>query len=164
VTAPKPYLQVVREGNPGRRPLNPGVVLPIEDIPEPDWSETFPPVRGDKAVQDENRRAREVARREWRLVAPVLKHRAGLTDVDANLLRDYCICVARIDQCERNLSRNGLLMFGERGWVKNGASTIVAQYRGQLKTYIGELGLSPSSRTRLKAPETSDDDGADPFD
>lgn len=161
---PKPYLQVVREGNPGRRPLNPGVVLPIEDIPEPDWLETFPSTRGDKAVQDENRRAREVARREWRLVAPVLKYRSGLTDVDANLLRDYCICVARIDQCERNLSRNGLLMFGERGWVKNGAATIVAQYRGQLRSYIGELGLSPSSRTKLRAPEGQDDDGADPFD
>lgn len=162
--APKPYLQVVREGNPGQRKVNPGVVLPIEDFAEPDWAEIFPPVRGDKTVQDENRRAREVARREWRLVAPVLKHRAGLTGVDANVMRDYCVCVARIDQCERNISRLGLMTQGERGWVKNGACTIVAQYRGQLRTYIGELGLSPSSRTRLKAPEGTDDDGADPFD
>ena len=55
-------------------------------------------------------RCREVARREWRRVVPVLELTAGLAAVDAQLLLDYCICVARIDQCERALSREGLLM------------------------------------------------------
>lgn len=161
--APKPYLQVVREGNPGKTSRDPGVVLPPSDLAEPDWLETFPAVR-DKDAQAVNRRAREVARREWRRVAPVLKHSAGLADVDANLLHDYCVCVARIDQCERSLSRDGLLLLGERGWQKNGATTIVGQYRTQLRAYIGELGLSPSARTRLTAPEGGNDDDGDPFD
>ncbi len=161
--APKPFLQVVREGNPGKRPVEPGVVLPPADLEEPDWLETFPAVR-DKDVQAANRRAREVARREWRRVAPVLKASAGLADVDTNLLHDYCVCVARIDQCERELSHNGLLQLGERGWQKNGATTIVGQYRTQLRAYIGELGLSPSARTRLKPTEGGGDDGGDPFD
>jgi P27 family predicted phage terminase small subunit len=161
--APKPFLQVVREGNPGRRPVEPGVVLPPSELVEPDWLETFPAVR-DKDGQAVNRRSREVARREWRRVAPVLTKSAGLTDVDANLLHDYCVCVARIDQCERSLSREGLLLLGERGWQKNGATTIVGQYRTQLRAYIGELGLSPSARTRLTAPEGGNDDDGDPFD
>lgn len=79
------------------------------------------------------------------------------------VLHDYCVCVARIDQCERGLSHDGLLMLGERGWQKNGLTTIVGQYRGQLRSYIGELGLSPSARTHLDPPDGSDDDD-DSFD
>ncbi|MBQ1064489.1 phage terminase small subunit P27 family [Micromonospora sp. C41] len=154
-------MQVVREGNPGKRPVPESVKLPPADLDEPDWTDVFPVVR-DKNLQALNRRAREVARREWRRIVPVLKHAVGLAAVDATLLHDYCLCVARIDQCERDLSTRGLLMEGERGWQKNGATTIVSQYRAQLKVYIRELGLSPSARTGFSPPKDDDDD--DPFD
>lgn len=163
----KPYLQVVREGNPSKTAANPGLVLAAaQDLVEPDWQDTFPTIRGDKAAQDVNRRAREVARREWRRVVPVLQYTAGLAEVDKNLLHDYCVVVARIDHCERDISTRGLLVVGERGgWVKNGATTVVAQYRAQLKVYIRELGLSPSARASFVAPEGGDDgDDSDPFD
>lgn len=159
----RPPLQVVREGNPGHRPVNEGVKLPPAELAEPDWLEVFPPVRGDDGLQQVNKRCREIARREWRRVVPVLKYTAGLAEVDVTLLQDYCVCVARIDQCERELSRRGLLMEGERGWQKNGATTVVGQYRQQLKAYIGELGLSPSARGRMTPPK-GDDDEDDPFD
>ncbi|MFO7273157.1 MAG: phage terminase small subunit P27 family [Sphaerobacter thermophilus] len=158
----KPYLQVVREGNPGHRPIEQGLKLPPAELEEPDWLETFPASR-DKELAAANRRAREVASREWRRVVPVLRHTAGLAAVDAAALHDYCVCVARIDQCERELSRNGLLMQGERGWQKNGATTIVSQYRAQYKIYLREFGLSPSARVGIKPPE-GDDGGDDPFD
>ncbi|WP_246450922.1 phage terminase small subunit P27 family [Allostreptomyces psammosilenae] len=154
----KPALQVVREGNPGKRPINPGVVVPPGDLVEPDWKQTF---RGSDA---ENRRCREVASEEWRRIVPVLEYTAGIGDVDTATLKDYCICVARIDQCEREISKNGLLMQGERGWQKNGATTIVGQYRSQLARYIGELGLSPSARGRIQPPENGGSDDGDVFD
>ncbi|MGW1277593.1 P27 family phage terminase small subunit [Streptomyces tsukubensis] len=84
--------------------------------------------------------------------------------MDTSTLTDYCVCIARIDQCEREISANGILMLGERGWQKNGATTIVGQYRTQLARYIGELGLSPSARGRLTPPENGDDDDDDVFD
>lgn len=158
----KPHLQVVREGNPGHRPVEEGLKLPPAELEEPDWLETFPIV-ADKALQDVNRRAREVARREWRRVVPVLRHTAGLAEVDAAALHDYCVCVARIDQCEREISRSGMLMQGERGMQKNGATTVVSQYRAQYKIYLREFGLSPSARVGIKPPG-GDDDGDDPFD
>lgn len=158
----KPHLQAVREGNPGKRPLKEGLRLPEAELEEPDWNETFPSVRL-QPMQDINRRAREVARREWRRVVPVLKYIAGLAAVDTAALQDYCVCVARIDQCEREISRNGLLIEGERGWQKNGATTIVSQYRAQYKIYLREFGLSPSARVNL-APPGDDDDGDDVFD
>lgn len=161
----KPYLSVVREGNPGHRPVEAGLRLPPAELTEPDWLETFPAVRRDTNVRDANRRAREVARREWRRVVPVLKHTAGLAAVDATALHDLCVCVARIDQCERELSTNGLLLAGERGWQKNGATTIVSQYRAQYRVYLREFGLSPSARVGLRPPGDGDDDAdEDPFD
>lgn len=157
----KPYLQAVREGNPGRRPLDPGVILPgADDLAEPDWREVFPSA-GDPSVRGENTRARNVAGAEWRRVVPVLIRSAGLADVDLALMRDYCVCVARIDQGERSISRAGAVMLGERGWQKNGWTTIASQYRAQLKIYIRELGLSPSARRGITPPESDDDD--DPF-
>jgi P27 family predicted phage terminase small subunit len=107
-------------------------------------------------------RLREVASREWGRVVPMLQRSAGLADVDSMVLVDYCVCVARIDQCERGLTEQGLVYLGERGWVKNGLTTIVSTYRQQLRAYIGELGLSPSARVRLTPP--GDDDGDDVFD
>ncbi len=159
----RPPLAVVRDGNPGHRPVKEGVKLPPAELEEPDWLEAFPAVKGQATQLSANRRCREVARREWQRVVPVLKYTAGLAAVDVTVLQDYCICVARIDQCERLLSRQGLLMEGERGWQKNGASTIASQYRAQLKTYISELGLSPSARGRITPPK-GDDDEDDPFD
>lgn len=149
---PKPALTVVREGNPGHRPIKESLTLPPADLAEPDWADTF--------LSDTH--AADIASREWRRVVPVLEHSAGLTAVDANLLHDYCVCVARIDQCEREISEKGLLQKGERGWQKNGATTVVGQYRSQLRSYIGELGLSPSARVKL--PGAKDDDEDDAFD
>lgn len=157
-TRKKPALQVVREGNPGKRAIAPGVVTPPAELAEPDWALTF---CGSDA---ENERCAEVASAEWCRIVPVLKYTAGIGDVDTATLQDFCICVARIDQCEREISRNGLLMAGERGMQKNGATTIVGQYRSQLARYIGELGLSPSARGRIQPPENGGDDDGDVFD
>lgn len=131
--------------------------MPPDELREPDWLELWPE---DEPIQQ---RCRQVAAAEWARVVPVLRLSAGLADVDRTVLRDYCLCVARIDQCERALSVDGLLQFGERGWQKNGHTTIVGQYRQQLRAYIVELGLSPSARAKL--PPSGDDDGDDdPFD
>ena len=153
---------MVREGNPSKTPIREGVKLPPVDLDEPNWLDVWPAVR-DRAQQSINRRAREVARREWRRVVPVLEKTAGLGTVDVTVLTDYCICVARIDECERDISRRGMLIEGERGWQKNGSTTVAGQYRTQLRAYIGELGLSPSARGRLSPPKDGDDED-DPFD
>jgi P27 family predicted phage terminase small subunit len=159
----KPVLQVIREGNPGHAKIPDSVILPPEELVEPDWSEAFPSVP-DLEFQAVNRRAREVARRTWRRVAPVLVKAMGLADVDEDIVRDYCICIARIDQCERDISTRGMLVEGERGWQKNGSTTVVSQYRSQLKTYIRELGLSPSARASIPPAKGPGDDDGDPFD
>jgi P27 family predicted phage terminase small subunit len=210
----RPNLQVVREGNPGKRSreeLDSGLRLAPGAPEEPDWLEWFPAVRKPTKKQLEsahpideiegkpdlvkidndlkrtalaeahqrylirrdretaeraqkvNKRARAVARREWRRIVPPLDAVGLLTGIDWETLVDYCLVVAHIDQCVRDLSENGLWAYGERGAVKNPASTQLNQLRTQLKFYIGELGLSPVARNSLDAPE-ADDDGDSPFD
>ena len=162
---PKPALQVVREGNPSKKAIPESVVVPPAELVEPDWFETWPAAK-DEGTDYPNRRSRGVAAREWARVVPVLQKSAGLGALDANLLTDYCVCVARIDECEREISTRGLLIHSDRadrGWVRNPATTVVGQYRIQLARYIGELGLSPSARTRLAPMRESDDGGGDPF-
>ncbi|PSK96687.1 P27 family predicted phage terminase small subunit [Haloactinopolyspora alba] len=196
-TGPKPHppLQVVREGNPGKRPVREGAKAPpvgVDDLAEPDWLEWFPKGRrpsrprkppksagGDEHIAyqmklrdwkigvnavDGANRCRQHASDEWRRVVPVLARAAGLGNVDMAVVVDYCVTVARLIECERRLSVEGLIVMGQRGECRNPLTTVATQYRTQLKAYIGELGLSPSSRGRIEPPGDDDDDGDDGFD
>lgn len=154
---PKPHLQVVREGNPGKRPVSEGVQLPPDELIEPEWAELLP---GSSAAQ---KRARGTAGGLWARLAPTLARSVGLVGAQQETLVDYCITWARIEQCERALSREGLVVDGVMGGVvRNPHSTVLNQYRAHLRSLIGELGLSPSAATRLGGKATDDDD--DPFD
>ncbi|MER5711731.1 phage terminase small subunit P27 family [Streptomyces sp. NPDC002122] len=130
--------------------------MPRTILSEPDWSEVFKssPLA---EVEAANVRCREVASTEWRRIVPVLEVAAGIGEVDHATVKDLCVCVARIDQAERDLSERGLMVTAERGTVKNGAATIAGQYRTQLARYIRELGLSPSSRSAIVPPESGEE-------
>ncbi|RSS53168.1 phage terminase small subunit P27 family [Streptomyces sp. WAC01280] len=132
------------------------MIAPRAILAEPDWSEVFKssPLA---EVEAANVRCREVASTEWRRIVPVLEVTAGIGEVDHATVKDLCVCVARIDQAERDLSERGLMVTAERGTVKNGAATIAGQYRTQLARYIRELGLSPSSRSAIAPPETGEE-------
>jgi P27 family predicted phage terminase small subunit len=152
---PKPYLQAVREGNPGKRKLEPGMILSGQ-LGEPDWSQLLPGPR-------EMARARRVARELWRRLAPVLARSAGLSGEMAETLAEYCVTYARIDQGERALSRDGVLVRGFAGiLVKNPWTTVLHQYRAHFRSMAGELGLTPAAARRITAPPDADDDD-DPF-
>lgn len=153
---PKPALQVVREGNPGKRPLKDSVKLPPSALVEPDWGVWFP---GRSAVMV---RARGTAGGLWVKLAPTLVRSAGLVGEQQESLVEYCVTYARIEQGERALSREGVVVKTERGQVKNAWTTVLNGYRAHLRSLIGELGLSPSAATRINRPPSDDDE--DPFD
>lgn len=149
---PKPALQVVREGNPGHRPVNEGVRFAPTDPVEPDW-ELHLPGEGDEDVL-----VREQAAQAWARVVPMLVVAAGLTDTQRDTALEYCVTWARLVQAERHLSAEGLVVGTERGNVKNPWTTIAHQYRAHFRSLVGELGLSPAAATRLTPPEGGDDD------
>lgn len=96
-----------------------------------------------------NQRCRDVARDEWRRVVPILEAQGLLATVDRQTLLEWCRVVARIDQAERDISEHGMWVQGERGAVKNPATTALNQLRGQEKFLMGELGLTPRARDGL---------------
>lgn len=162
----RPALHVVRAGNPGHESAEAteakaGLQLPPSAPDEPDWQQWFPPAARAKRGETEAERAvrlakastmtrcRAVARAEWRRVVPLLDGTGMLATVDRAVLVELCLVVARVDECERALSAEGLTWLGERGMQRHGATIIVRQYRDQLKWLVGELGLSPASRQRL---------------
>lgn len=154
---PKPYLQAVREGDTGHRQAKEGMVLPPTDLTEPDWTVFFP---GRKVAMV---RARKTSARLWSVLAPTLTRSAGLVREQQETLVEYCITYARIEQGERALSMEGVVVTTERGQVKNAWTTVLNGYRSHLRSLIGELGLSPSAATRITRPNSGDDE-EDPFD
>lgn len=164
MSAKKPSLQLVREGNPGHHAsdrLEGGVRLRPQ-APEPlSWTEVFPSVRGDQTQQAFVKRLRGWASDEWDRVVPVLDAQGLLATVDLNILLDHCTAVAFQRECLRDLGMNGFKQLGERGWQKNGATTILAQQREVLKHTRAQLGLSPVARDGLNPGAADVED--DPF-
>lgn len=156
---PKPALQVVREGNPGKRPVKDSAKFNPSDLVEPDWEEWFPEGSG---VYEENTKAREVCHGLWVKLAPSLSRTVGLVGEQQETLIEYCVTYARIRQGERAISIEGMVVSTERGQVKNAWTAPLNQYRSHLRALIGELGLSPSAATRLG--DRGGDDEEDPFD
>lgn len=153
---PKPTLQVVREGNPGKRQVRDAVVLPPTELVEPDWLLLLP------GRTNEAKLVRSTARNLWKRTATTLARSMGLVNQQQETLVDYCVTYARIVQGERALSRDGVIVETERGPVKSGWATVLNQYRAHFRSLTGELGLTPSAAARLTRPK--DDDEDDPFD
>jgi P27 family predicted phage terminase small subunit len=93
-----------------------------------------------------------------------LSRSVGLVGEQQEVLVDYCVTVARIDQGERAVSREGVIVAGAMGGkVKNPWTTVLNQYRSNLRSLVGELGLSPASATRITRGRSRADED-DPFD
>lgn len=147
----KPALQVVREGNPGKRSVKDSVVLPPSALVEPDWADSL----------DEAEAA--VAGALWRKLAPTLARSVGLVGEQQESLVDYCVTWARIVENEKALTQEGVIIPGAMGGVvRNPRTMVLNSLRQHWRSLIGELGLSPRAATGMQRPESSDDE--DPFD
>lgn len=153
---PKPYLAVVREGRVSHKSPEPGMILPPSDPVEPDWADLLP------GESDDAERVRASVATTWERTAVMLTRSAGLTNVQRDVLVEYCVTVARIEQAERHLSIESPVVSTERGNVKSPWVTVLNQYRSHFRSLVGELGLSPASARRVVATDYDDED--DPFD
>ena len=136
---PKPTRLKVLEGNPGKRRLNRKEQKPERGIP---------PCPGWLCAE---------AKREWRRISPEL-HRLGLlTLVDLGVLAGYCQAWARWAEAERFIEENGSTMTlrddkGNVKWVQAVPQVAIGvKMLEKVRQFGAELGLSPSSRTRLEA-------------
>jgi P27 family predicted phage terminase small subunit len=163
--APRPKLQVVKEGNPNRKPrakLDTQVVLPPGAPAEPDWSHWFPST---PETESESKLAIAEAKKTWATVVPLLDAQGFSALLDADPLTDLCVCQARLLLAERDISFNGVAVAGERGVQKNPSVTAANQIRTHLHALWKQFYMTPASRARGNTIGGADDGGEDdPYD
>lgn len=124
---PKSYEQKVAEGNPGRRPLVPGLEVSAGSF-QPPFA------------------LGEVGLREWNRV---LSSAYWLRETEAAAVADRCLCFERIAECEADIAKRGTVVRTRNGKVMNPSIRIAKAYRTSMQRYDVELGLTSASRTRL---------------
>jgi P27 family predicted phage terminase small subunit len=134
--APKPTALKLIEGNPGKRKLNTN---------EPKPANVPPKCPG---------HLDDVAKKEWKRLAPVLSRMRVLTEADGIVLSTLCQTYSRLIAAQEALSKSSLLVKTGSGYVQQSPLIgIISNCTAQLVTLCREFGLSPASRTRIAADQ-----------
>jgi P27 family predicted phage terminase small subunit len=98
----------------------------------------------------------EVARAVWEYYGPILARCKVLTMADRECLACYCVAAGRRAQAEEELAKHGPVVKSPSGYpIQNPWLAIANKSMEQLLKWGQELGLSPSSRTRIKTQPTA---------
>ena len=141
----KPKATVVKliTGNPGHRPLNEReakVRIVIPDPPE---------------MLTEN----EDAMKEWRRVTPLLAEVGLIAQLDRATIAGYCMAWSRWIECEKMLKSTGLIVKAPNGYPMYSPYLSASNKAlDQVRQFSEQIGLSGSSRSRIKANQPDDDE------
>lgn len=134
----KPKASVVKliTGNPGRRPLNDREARPSVVIPGPPMM-----LKGE-------------ALREWKRVTKLLAEVGLIAKLDRAIIAGYCQAWSRWTECERMLETTGMIVKAPNGYPMYSPYLAAANKAlEQLRQFSEQIGLSGSSRSRIKANE-----------
>jgi len=99
---------------------------------------------------------------EWRRLAPMLRQIRLVTDADRAALIALCLEWGRYVEATAQLAKLGMLVKAPSGYpMQNPYLSIATRALAGCAKLWPELGLTPSSRTRVKPAEASGSD--DPF-
>ena len=137
---PLPSNVVRLRGNPGKRRLNDAEPRPAARVPP------CPACLGHEA------------RKEWQRLARELGELGLLTGLDRGLLAAYCQAHALWVEAVSSIQRYGTMVKSPNGYPMQSPYVAVANKQVEIMVRIAaELGMTPSSRTRIrvgpKAPE-----------
>jgi P27 family predicted phage terminase small subunit len=129
---PKPTHLKLLEGNPGHRPINLAEPKPRAGLP------SCPS------------HLNAAAKAEWKRLVVELQAIGILTRIDRAVLAGYCQAWGRWVEAEEKLKETPPLIRTPAGYVQLSPwLTIANRERELMLRYMAELGLTPSSRTRL---------------
>ncbi|MFN8493829.1 MAG: phage terminase small subunit P27 family [Caldilineaceae bacterium] len=139
--APKPTRLRELGGNAGKRALN-------SDEPQPESQ--IPACPGHLVGE---------ARKEWVRMAQQLFDLDLLTDVDRAALAAYCQCWARWVEAEKKIRKEGMVTYTESGYpILSPWWTVSQASLKQMRAFLVEFGMSPSSRSRVKVKTKEPED------
>lgn len=129
---PKPTALKLLEGNPGKRPINGREPRP------PNAKPTCPS------------HLSPTAKAEWKRLADALNQIGLLTQVDRAALAAYCQAYGRWVEAEKKLAETPTILKMPSGYIQVSPwLTISNKQLDLMARYMTELGLTPSSRSRL---------------
>ena len=94
------------------------------------------------------------ARKEWDRVMPVLADRRILTDADLGGLENYCICIGRVRETERQIQNE------TEAEMQLKLIRVQDKAMASARQLAAELGLTPVSRSRPAIREDADSDNS----
>jgi P27 family predicted phage terminase small subunit len=122
------------EGNRGKKAWNHAEPLPPEGVP------------------DCPEHLSEEARAEWHRLVETLVSMGVITVVDRAVLAAYCQAYGRWVEAEEKLRETPLLIKTPSGYVQQSPWLGIANRQMELMgRYMAEIGLTPASRSRIKA-------------
>lgn len=131
------------DGNPGKRPLN---------TSEPAPAVKRPPCP--KHLEGE-------ARKEWNRMVRLLVQLRLLTEIDRAALAGYCQAWGRWVEAEGMIRTEGMTIETAKGnLIQSPYVGIANQAMKQMRAFLIEFGMTPSSRTRVR---TTPMDEGDPY-
>lgn len=144
---PQPTALTILKGNPGGRPL------PANEPKAPPHLPTAPSYLCD------------VAKAEWRKTGKRLLAMGIMTDIDTSALAAYCQAFARWVEAEQMLNERGVLWRstnddGIELFTQSPYLSIANKALEQMQKLLVEFGMTPSSRSRVKAVPVGE---VDPF-
>lgn len=97
-----------------------------------------------------------VAAKEWRRLARPLHDMGVLSTTDRAALAAYCQTYARWVEAEERLKETPVLIKSPSGYPQQSPWLSIANKQLEIMgRYMAELGLTPSARARLPAPQTA---------
>jgi P27 family predicted phage terminase small subunit len=92
------------------------------------------------------------AKKKWQKLAAQLHRMGVLTEVDQDALARYCKVYQRWLKAEKEIAKHGEVLTTTKGnYVQNPWLAIANRSLAQLNSLAAEFGITPSSRTRVKA-------------
>jgi P27 family predicted phage terminase small subunit len=135
---PKPTAQRRLEGNPGKRPL------PAAEVTPPTSLDAFTGDVPAELLED------PLAGEEWRRLAPMLTKVRLVTDADRASLIALCLEWSRYLEAIGKVRQLGMIIAAPSGYpIPNPYLSILTRAIANCRQLWAELGLTPSSRTRV---------------
>jgi P27 family predicted phage terminase small subunit len=143
---PKPTHLKLLQGNPGKRPLNADEPKPPVELPPPPDHLS------------------ELAKQEWKNMGEQLVKLGLLTTIDRAAFAAYCVVWARWIEAEQALKTTGPVVRSTSGTpMLSPFYTVANQSLSQMRAYLTEFGMTPSSRSRTSVAGEAKTDPLEDF-
>ena len=121
------------------------------------------PEKPDK-LQSAPRHLDPAAKKEWRRIGKELHALGLLTEIDLVALAAYCATYSRWVDAQLQIQKHGVLIKAQSGFpMQSPYLQISNKAMEEMRKWLVEFGMTPSSRSRVSVKREKEEDPADEF-